>query len=482
MEQIIQIEQIKIKPGRQRQDLGDLAGLKTSLVTFGLLNPLVVEPADEGFFYLLAGERRYTSIKELIEEGKWTGGIRVTLLADLDEAGRTLLELDENIKRKDLEWEELVKAISRMYDCFPDQPSQEVFSERTGIPLSTTQKALAIIEHMDNPLVQAAKNISNAYTIVTRINARKMDTVMGDVMSLFEDEEEKDEEIQTTISTGVQHSISTSSIDIRPSSSPVPVVGIETELREIKTQAQEDPLPQYQIQQGDFISFARDYQGAPFNLIHCDFPYGIQHDRSAQGATDTYGTYEDSEDLYKTLVRTLLENKDRLIAPSAHVVCWLSLRFEEWTRAEFAKHGFSCHLQPFIWYKSDNMGIVADKDCGMRNVGEYALVFNRKRRRVCKIISNIFPAKTTKKFHASEKPVPMLDYLFSALVDDTSRVLDPTAGSGTAIQAAMRAKAEMALGLELDPDFASKAKEWLALEKKKVGSAEISLDQIEIDI
>ena len=186
------------------------------------------------------------------------------------------------------------------------------------------------------------------------------------------------------------------------------------------------------------------------------------------------------------LIQTLLKHKDQLIAPSAHVVVWLSLRYEEWTKQEFAKHGFTWNMQPFIWFKKDNKGIIADKDCGLRNVGEYALIFNRGRRKVCKNISNIFPWQTTKKFHASEKPGPMLDYLFSGLADETSRVLDPTCGSGTAIHAAMHANTELALGLELDQGFAEKAKEWLELEKKTKGiqkglpEVEINLEELEI--
>ena len=86
---------------------------------------------------------------------------------------------------------------------------------------------------------------------------------------------------------------------------------------------------------------------------------------------------------------------------------------------------------------------------------------NRGRRPVIKNISNIFPHPTTKRFHASEKPLPVLEQLFSALCDEHSRVLDPTCGSGTSIQTALKFNAEEALGIELDADFAQKAQEWL---------------------
>lgn len=47
----------------------------------------------------------------------------------------------------------------------------------------------------------------------------------------------------------------------------------------------------------------------------------------------------------------------------------------------------------------------------------------------------------------------MLEHFFRMLVDEHSRVLDPTCGSGMAIKAAEAAGAAFALGLERDLDF-----------------------------
>lgn len=491
------LEQISIPEERQRKDLGNLEYLKTSLENLGLLNPLIVESKPEGGFSLIAGERRFTAIRELREEGKWHSSVSVTLKEDLDDKARYLLELDENIKRKDLEWQEYCKAVDKMFSIV--QPcTQEAFAQEIGISRTVVGRILSVASMLDDPLVQQAKNLSNAWTIVSRINARKMDSVILDINDILEEEDfldekvEEDENVRTgepgvSSVAGERHGSQPSlgnGLDGSASSGSKPVAKSVEITRELEQEPKQTPvLPQYQIRQGDFLEFATIYEGVPFNLIHCDFPYGIEHDRSQQGSTDTYGTYEDTEDLYKTLVRTLLNNKDRLIAPSAHVIMWLSLRFEEWTKQEFAKHGFTWNMQPFIWFKNDNRGIIADKDCGMRNVGEYALVFNRGRRKVCKNISNIFAHPTTKKFHASEKPGAMLDYLFSGFADETSRVLDPTCGSGTAIQAAMRAGCAEALGLELDESFAEKALDWLDLEKRKQGvEKKFSLTDLEIEI
>ena len=57
------------------------------------------------------------------------------------------------------------------------------------------------------------------------------------------------------------------------------------------------------------------------------------------------------------------------------------------------------------------------------------------------------------------------------LVDEHSAVLDPTAGSGSAIRAAATAGAARYLGLEINPDFASAADEALNAHLKELENA-----------
>lgn len=98
----------KIKVGhRCREDFGDIEGLAISIQKYGLIHPIVI---DEDF-NLLAGERRlrahnYLGLKE----------IEVTYKKDLNEAEKKEIELEENLKRKDLEWPELVKANKTLFD------------------------------------------------------------------------------------------------------------------------------------------------------------------------------------------------------------------------------------------------------------------------------------------------------------------------------------------------------------------------------
>lgn len=98
----------KIKVGRRcREDFGDIPGLAHSIQKYGLIHPIVV---DEDL-NLLAGERRLRAHKYLgLEE------IEVTYRKDLNEVEKKELELEENLKRKDLEWPELVRANKTLFD------------------------------------------------------------------------------------------------------------------------------------------------------------------------------------------------------------------------------------------------------------------------------------------------------------------------------------------------------------------------------
>lgn len=462
----ITLHSVKIRPERQRKDLGDLESLKASILAVGtLINPIVIEQAGEdGLFYLIAGERRYTAWSQLHSEGLIGDVIPATLFSSLDEPSRQLIELEENIKRKDLTWQEQVSAIVKLKELKAFETGTEL-AEYLGFHPSHINRMLAVWDMRENEKIWNAETLSSAYTVCKRESARTLSTAVSDlsfIISNFNGESNNDTispistpspERKTTPHTGPSAAPSTTKQDDHG--------GVPTLPNENRATSSDERGSSCRIINDDFISWAKSYNGKPFNLIHLDFPYGINHDRSRQGNTATFGTYEDSEDIYKTLVDALLENQDHLISESAHCICWLSLRFLEWTKKRFAEAGWDCHLQPFIWHKSDNKGILADTMCGMRNVGEYALLLNRGRRPVIKNISNIFPHPTTKRFHASEKPLPVLEQLFSALCDEHSRVLDPTCGSGTSIQTALKFNAEEALGIELDADFAQKAQEWL---------------------
>jgi DNA modification methylase len=68
----------------------------------------------------------------------------------------------------------------------------------------------------------------------------------------------------------------------------------------------------------------------------------------------------------------------------------------------------------------------------------------------------------------SVKPEPMLRHFFEMVVDSNTSMLDPTAGSGSALRAADSLKARRVVGIERDAEFAERANDaWIKAKKMR---------------
>ncbi len=235
----------------------------------------------------------------------------------------------------------------------------------------------------------------------------------------------------------------------------------------LEPKSEKNDAPDFSIECADFTKWAAQYEGTKFNLLHCDFPYGINHGKSAQGGTagGSWDGYADGEDVYWQLLEALAVNIDKLLLPSAHVMFWFSMKFYCKTIAFFES---ATNLKlvtplPLIWQKSDGKGMVPDVTREPRRVYETALLLSRGDRRIIKPVHNAcyLPSQKADAIHVSEKPEAVLLHFFALFIDEETTLLDPTCGSGSAIRAAKHLKAKRALGLELNSEFATAAQEAL---------------------
>jgi len=98
------LDAIKIKR-RIRQDLGDLKPLMESLQDYGLMNPVIVNKKHE----LIAGHRRLEAARQL----GWQF-IEARIMDRASAVYNLELEIEENVRRKDLTDEELEEALRRL--------------------------------------------------------------------------------------------------------------------------------------------------------------------------------------------------------------------------------------------------------------------------------------------------------------------------------------------------------------------------------
>lgn len=391
---------------RQRRELRNIDELAHSISRLGLINPVTIERTGE----LRAGERRWTAVKQL----GWTH-INVQFIDDLPPSELHLLELEENLRREGIEWPEECKAVLDYHELRSAEPnwSEAKTADALGMTAPWVNQRLAVAREYAKGTgrLQDVKKFSVARNIVARVQERAKAEALAVVSEVSE--------------------------------SPKAVVPILNE---------------------DFNEWALVYTGQPFNLIHCDFPYGVNAGSSEQQSEQPklLGGYEDSFSVYEQLLSTLktVMLNGEVVAPSAHLIFWFSMDYYQFTFDVLQEMGWRVNPFPLVWHKSDNMGVLPDPQRGPRRTYETAFFASRGDRKLTAngAVANSFAHPGgDKSIHMSEKPQPVLRHFMRMLVDEYTSILDPTCGSANSILAARSLGAGRLLGLEIDPEFHRRA-------------------------
>lgn len=376
-----------------------LADLVESVRTHGLMHPIVLHREGNT---LIAGENRLEAFRAL----GYTH-IPFQYAEDLDESERLALEFEENVKRSDLPWQDRCDALLKLHELkLAADPTWTVTdtAKAVGFSQSSISAQLLVARKIasGDVKVSAAKD----YSVAKGIAVRQQERAQADEL-----------------------------IDVAPDPSAAPILT------------------------ADFTEWVTDYAGPPFNLIHCDFPYGIDAQNFQQGGSvDAYGDYADDQETYFNLLATLCAHKEKLLGGSGHLVFWFSLRHYAKTFAALSEH-FRVDPYPLVWHKSDNKGFLPDSTRSARRIYETAFLCSFGDRKILSAVANLFSAPVTRVAeHMSEKSQPMLQHFFRMFVDGDTRMLDPTCGSGSALRAARALGAKSVLGLERDAAYADNAR------------------------
>lgn len=399
----VYVNQIKtVRADRQRKELKDIDVLADSIRRLGLIHPLLITRDHD----LVAGERRLAAVEFL----GWDK-VPCQYTDEIDPINYYAMELEENIKRLDLTWQEQCAAVTEYHALRKDQErgwTQEKTARALGLQQPVIAKYLGIQEEVQrgNTKIMEQPLLSTAVSIVARSNERR------DLEALRGLDEHRATE------KGPDSILNTS-----------------------------------------FLEWAPTYSGPKFNFIHCDFPYGINTDERQQGdAVQVQGGYDDSPEVYWALLKCLCDHLDQFCSESAHLMFWFSMTYYTDT-IDYITRNTDFILDPFplIWLKSDNKGLLPDPMRGPRRIYETALFGARGDRKIVSSISNGYAAPTDRSQHLSIKPEPVLRNFFRMFVDENSIVLDPTCGSGSALRAAESLGAPHVLGLERSEEFAQRA-------------------------
>lgn len=411
---LIPTSDIKVRKGRHRKLLKRIEELAKSIERIGLLHPIVVT-RDK---VLVAGKRRHAAFKLLkLKE------IPVHYLDELDPYEAKAVELEENVRRMDLTWQENCLAASeyhRLREAAEVGWTRKATAEAIGVTPQHVSKLLQIAEalHTEKTHVKAAATIEAAYRVIKRGQERAVRTQAAQI-------------------DFIGKGLTTDKVEKEPA----------TKERESTIESE--------IFVADFVEWASTYSGWKFNFVHCDFPYGVGYGTTNYSGSETWEKYDDSLEVYLKLLDTLTTHKDRIFFPSAHLVFWFSMNHYTLTVDTLRKAGFEVNPFPLIWSK--DRGLIPDPERGPRRVYETALHASLGDRKVIKSVPNLTYAVVEKLEHISTKPKSMLEHFFTMFVDDLTEILDPTCGSGTALAAAKSLGAKRLVGMDVNEDYVEAA-------------------------
>lgn len=421
---------------RRRKDYGNIDELARSMKENGQITAITVAPPNEEAladptysgqpWILVAGGRR-------IEAARRAGftSIRALDREHIDPLQLRVLELAENLDRKEMSFLEQVNAKQEMFllrkEQNPEITQAEVAREIGETPANFSRDlnvAEAITVRPELASASSKKAVLRAARQISHLEAR----VARNVLSQTSVGEE--------VSTGGGNLVS----DLA---------------RRMVT--------------ADARTWLRQQTEGRFDLILTDPPYGIDHysqghktrDDSSAGLSE----YDDSEAVSLDLYADMVPQMIRVTKPEGWIICfqaeanynYLRKLFEDCCLVHYEyrenpnngvcpayyEGGASCRFgrveEPrWIWYRPNSQNNPRLPELHAKNVYEHILVFNRGEGKLLRPCPNLlsYDAEYGSRIHAMQKPVDLLKDIISRVTLHGESVADPFFGSGSTLVAA----------------------------------------------
>ncbi len=461
---VISLRDIVIKENRQRQEFDPeaLQELKCSIEDNGLLHPPVMR-REGTTIVLVAGERRLKAMAEILELGgtfKHNGRafgdgsdvIPYTDLGELSVLEAEEAELDENLKRRDLTWQEHAAAVARLHALRqaqvasanlarlkethdagePPPPAQlhtiadtaeELTGRRDGSYQDTVRKEILVAKHLDNPAVAKAKSADEAFKILRK-----------------QEESRKNQELAARV--GASFSI--------------------------------DKHIMLNINCLDWM--ADPANAGTIDVICTDPPYGMGADEFGDAGGKMTGIehhYDDSYEAWLKLMTAWAPLTFAVTKPQAHAYVFCDIDNFHALKDMMTKAGWYVFRTPLTVHKL-NSGRVPLPEHGPRRQTEWILYAIKGKKPVTHIYPDIVTVNGDENMgHGAQKPVALFQNLLQRSVRPGDKVLDSFAGSGPILPACHTYKCE-AVALEM-------TSEYYGLILKRAEAIRIGDAQIEIE-
>lgn len=416
---------ITVADNRQRKefDEGKHQEMVTSLEDKGLLTPIVVRTHIGGGYELVAGERRLRALRECADFGTLVrfegaplelGVVPIVNLGELDPLDAKELELEENIRRSDLTWQERVQAEAELMQLRADKAAkeglpppkpadlaEELRGKQTVATTQSVSQALTLAKNMHRPEVRNAKSQTEAFKAMRRT-------------------EEGERNAAAAAKLGKEH-----------------LSG------------------QHRLVQANCVDWMASQPASSFDVICSDPPYGMGADEFGDGGGRTGGStgdhfYDDSTDSWLELMAAAIPQISRLAKPDAHMYLFCDFDKFHGLKKFVESNGWKVFRTPLIWFKPAAFR-APWPDKGPQRKYECILYAVRGELKSTILAGDVITQGPDENLgHSAQKPVALIMELLRRSVRPGMQVLDPFCGSGPVFEAG-HAFSAIVTGVEQDP-------------------------------
>jgi ParB-like chromosome segregation protein Spo0J/DNA modification methylase len=416
---------ITVADNRQRKefDEGKMQELKSSIEERGLLSPIVVRKHISGGYELVAGERRLRSLREIYDFGgsvKFEGmriedrTVPIVNLGDLPALEAKELELEENIRRSDLTWQERVAAEAELMQLRSEkaardgQPApkpidlaEELRGKSTIGAANSVRESLILANNLHRPEVKNAKTQTEAFKAMKRV-------------------EEAERNAAVAAKMGKEH-----------------LSG------------------QHRLVQANCVDWMASQPACSFDVICSDPPYGMGADEFGDGGGRTGGStgdhfYDDSTESWLELMAAAIPEISRLAKQDAHLYLFCDFDKFHGLKKFVETNGWKVFRTPLIWFKPSAFRAPWPEK-GPQRKYECILYAVRGELKSTILAGDVIQCPPDENLgHPAQKPVPLIAELLRRSVRPGMAVLDPFCGSGPIFEAGHSLSA-IVTGVEQDP-------------------------------
>ena len=440
----IRLDKIQVE-GRLREDLGDIENLAKAIETDGLLQPIVVEETEDldQPYRLVAGGRRYAAFTLLAANKVEFSEIPSVTLSALPAHTRVKLELEENLRRKDMTWQEKVIGIARYHKAAEraalldkDTWSQEATGELLGMDQTSVSIALKVAKEIakGNEAVIKAESMKDAISALAGI---KLDEANKEMMRRIE---LRRAEQASKPDAGVPQLASSLVVSSTPQGTP-----------EAKPGFSKDQVAAFYHEGNALTLIPKLAQTMTINHIVCDPPYGIDMDNlvsdSVERIEDTHKVESNLE-----LLPEFLSVAFNHVAIDGFLCMWYDLDHHEKIKTWAEKIGWRVQRWPLVWCKTS----ACRNSQAQYNITKATEVCYFLRRSEQSIIKKkqptnfVLAGSVSTPTHPFPKPSQVWDYCIDTVSLEGQIILDPFAGEGSSL-AAIFNKRRIPVGIEIDP-------------------------------